>query len=504
MSILDFFKGKNKTKTKSPKGHYIVTTPKNYAAANFNNMTYSWTNYKHTSDQIIERYAENLVAKSCEQYMNNPYFKNFIRLLKNNVIGDMGIRPQAQAKDANGELDQVANQAHENAWAEWSKVCDVTGKMNLTGMLKLLIATCAREGEGIIRIVTGKNAGPWGFSLQLIDPRRLDIKKNEILQNGNYIRFGIEFNKYGRPVNYYIKRYNDDWRNYVYSNEPYEIIPADEIIHGFISEYVDQKRGLPWSSTALMRMYMLSGFEEAAVEHARAGACQMGFLTTPADPDAYSEDDDTNKNYDIDIEATPATFKELPPGYDVKKFDPNYPNGEFDTFTKACLRGVAMGLGAGYSSLSGDLSSVNFSSLRQGILDEREIWKGLQEWLIYTFVAPIHDKWLKYSLLFSKIKCGSGYLKPERIDKYKCVSWTVRRWSWVDPVKDINSASIAVKNGFRSRSDVIREIGRDPEEVWNEVEKENETLKSKGILIQNEVIKDVGNDEDNEGNKTTK
>ena len=241
---------------------------------------------------------------------------------------------------------------------------------------------------------------------------------------------------------------------------------------------------------------MLGGFEEAAVEHARAGACQMGFITSPADPEAYDDEEDEAKNYDMDIEATPATFKELPPGYDVKKFDPNYPNGEFDTFTKACLRGIAMGLGAGYSSISGDLSSVNFSSLRQGILDERETWKGLQEWFVSTYVLPIFEKWLKYSLLFSKIKCGGGYLKPERIDKYKDVSWTVRRWSWVDPVKDINSASIAVKNGFRSRSDVIRELGRDPEEVWNEVEEENKTLKNKGIVTQDEVINNVSENED--------
>ena len=103
MNILDFLTG-HKNKTRSAKGHYIVMQPKNYAAANVNNMTFSWTNYKYTSDQIIEKYAEKLVAKSCEQYMNNPYYRRFNTLLKDNVIGDTGIRPQAQAKDANGKF----------------------------------------------------------------------------------------------------------------------------------------------------------------------------------------------------------------------------------------------------------------------------------------------------------------------------------------------------------------------------------------------------------------
>lgn len=486
MGIFDFFK----TKKNKVKNHFVVVSPKNYAAANNDNMIYSWTHYKYTSDQIIEKYAEQLVSRSCEQYMNNPYARRFATLLKDNVIGDTGIIPQGRSKDTNGKLDEAANTAIEQAWAEWSKVCDVTGKNNLTNLWKLLIVTCAREGEGLIRIVTGKYAGPWGFGLQLIDPRRLDIKKNEILENGNYIRFGIEYNKYGKPVNYYIRKYSEEWRNYTYANDPYEVIPADEIIHGFISEYIDQKRGIPWYSTSLMRMYMLGGFEEAAVEHARAGACQMGFIKPPTDPEGYEEEDEEAPR-DIDIEATPATFKQLPPGYEVQAFNPNYPNGEFDNFTKAALRGISVGLGAGYSSISGDLSSVNFSSLRQGILDERETWKGLQEWFISTFTSPIFEKWLKYSLLFSKIRCNGGYLKPERIDKYREVSWTVKRWSWVDPVKDINSASISVKNGFRSRSDVIRELGHDPDEVFNEIEEENKTLEQKGILLKDEVIKDV-------------
>lgn len=489
--MFGFFK--NKKKQSKTKSHYVVVQPKNYAAAKTNNMTYSWTNYKYTSDQIIDKYMEALVAKSCEQCMNNPYARKYLLLLANNVIGDTGIKPQGQAKDANGKLDVSANQALESAWADWSKNCDVTGKLNLVSLFKLLIQTNAREGEGLVRIVTGKDAGEWGFALQLIDPRRLDIKKNEILPNGNYIRFGIEFNKYGKPLYYHLKKYSDEWRNVV-STGVHEKIPADEIIHGFISEYIDQKRGLPWFSTVLMRMYMLGGFEEAAVEHARAGACQMGFITTPNDLDD-EDDGKTSKDYDMDIEATPATFKELPPGYDIKKFDPNYPNGEFDSFNKAILRGISAGLGPSYNTLACDLTSVNFSSLRQGILDEREHWKGLQEWFISTYVSPIFDKWLKYSLLASKIKCNGGCLKPDRLEKYKNVSWTVRRWSWVDPVKDINSASISVQNGFRSRSDVIRELGHDPDDVWEEIEKENELLKAKNILVKDEVIRDVREEE---------
>ncbi len=496
MSILDFFK----KKPQGQKAQYVTIRPQNYAAAQNSNLTFNWTNYKYTSDQIIKKYFTKLVARSCEQCMNNPYATRFLSLLENNVIGENGIMLQAQAKDINGQLDTAANDAQEKAWKEWghAKNCDVTGKLNFIAMQKLIIKTIAREGEALIRIVKGNNAGNWGFSLQLIDARRLDVNYNKDLDNGHFIRFGIEFNPYGRPLKYFIKKYDEDLAGQTIYGDKYYEIPAEEIIHAFITQYVDQKRGLPWFSTTLLRMNMLNGFEEAAVEHARAGACQMGFIVND-DPDAYNEEDDSAE--DISIEATPASFQLLPPGFDVKKFDPNYPNGEFDTFTKAMLRGVAVGLNAGYSDISGDLSSVNFSSLRQGILDTREVWKGLQEWFKSTVTERIHEEWLKYSLLASKIPCKGGYLKPERIEKYKDVTWTMRRWSWVDPVKDVNAATASVLNGFRSRSDVIREQGRDPEEVWNEIEKENEVIRNKDILVKNEVIKDVREEDDQPENK---
>lgn len=496
--ILDFLKKKNETK--APKGQYVTIRPMNYAAAQESRLTLSWTDTKLTADQIVKKYFTKLVARSCEQCMNNPYAIRFLSLLENNVIGENGIMLQAQAKDNNGKLDTAANEAQEKAWKEWQKAknCDVTGKNNFIALQKLMIKTIAREGEVLVRIVKGRSAGNWGFSLQLIDPRRLDVNLNKNLDNGHFIRFGIEFNEYCKPLVYHIKAHDEDIYGQTISGGKYYEVPAEEIIHGFIPQFIEQKRGLPWFSGVLMRMNMLNGFEDAAVDHARAGACQMGFITNN-DLEAYEDEDDDPG--EIDLEASPAKFSVLPSGYDIKKFDPAYPNGEFDTFNKAVLRSIAVGLNASYSDISGDLSSVNFSSLRQGILDTREVWKGLQEWFKSTFTERIHEEWLKYSLLASKIKCNGGYLKPERLEKYAEVSWTMRRWLWVDPVKDVNAATTSVVNGFRSRSDVIREQGRDPEEVWAEIEKENEIIRQKNILVKDEVIKDVSKEDDETNEK---
>ena len=123
---------------------------------------------------------------------------------------------------------------------------------------------------------------------------------------------------------------------------------------------------------------------------------------------------------------------------------------------------------------------------------------GMEFNAIYKIRDKIKKELSKFGIKYTELRPKETfeYMMFEKIVNHKEISWTARRWSWVDPVKDINSASIAVKNGFRSRSDVIREIGRDPDEVWNEVEEENKTLKSKGILTENEVINDVSENEE--------
>lgn len=473
MNLFNIFKRAN-VKSISPK-KAAIKYPKAFLAGQSNRLTYSWTNYKQTADEIIERYLPILVARSCEQTMNNPYAKKFLLMLKNNVVGPYGIQLNAQSKDTDGTLDKFANEAIEKSWDEWGKTCDITGKLDWLQMQNLAITTVAREGEVLIRIIKGKYAGPWGFALQIIDPRRLDFYKNEKSVAGeNFIRFGIEFNPYGKPLNYYIKQ-DDDLNQYNVSVN-HEVIPADEIIHLFLPEYIDQKRGIPWFSTVLMRMNMLQGFEDAAVDNARAGACKMGFITNT------NADDVSDEDTEIEIESEPASWTVLPPGWETKEYNPAYPSNEFDPFSKAILRGIASGLGASYNNLANDLTSVNFSSLRSGTIEERDGWKSIQQWFYRSLHARIFEEWLKYSLLVGMITLlKGGKLKPERIDKHREVSWIPRSWQWVDPAKDTAANIDAVNSNLKSRSDVIRESGRDPEEVFAEIHKENELLKSLNV-----------------------
>jgi len=53
-----------------------------------------------------------------------------------------------------------------------------------------------------------------------------------------------------------------------------------------------------------------------------------------------------------------------------------------------------------------DLEGVNYSSIRAGVLEDREIFKGLQDWFIRSLVMPVFDEWVDFN---RKLKFSEEY-----------------------------------------------------------------------------------------------
>lgn len=444
----------------------------------------TWTTTPVTPDAFIALHHPALVARSREQWSNNDYVRAFVRLVRQNIVGPQGVLLQSKAEKPRGGLDGEANKAIEADWSDWGQAgnCDVTGTLSWRAIQTLAIETAARDGEFVIRKIYGKDAGPHGFALQLIDPQRLSVRYEnaKIDTEGGFIRHSIEYNRFGRPVAYHFASV-DEWDAYYYSyaGRGFVRIPADEIIHRFVPEMVGQRRGLPWASTSLFRLHNLQGFEDASVQNARAGATKMGFIQWREGFGPEAEDD---TDVASTIDAEPLSFHELPEGAEFKDFNPNYPSGEFQTFHKAMLRGASAGMGVLYNTLASDLEGVNFSSIRQGTLDEREHWKEMQQWLIEALCIPVFEAWLAYRLLAGGIKTKTGKPLPAaKLTEYKKVVWQPRRWAWIDPRADVDSALSSMRGGLISPSAIIREQGRDPETVFVEIAEDIKAMKAAGI-----------------------
>ena len=480
MGLFDFLKGRAEppAKTQNRQGPTVKVSAKRglLDAAKTGRLEGNWNVWPTTPDAVIFQDWMKLVARSREQVQNNDHARKFVQMVRDNVAGPNGFKLNAQVRDPSGKADLPASKAIEQAYEVWSRKgnFEVTGAMSRTDVARLNASTWAQDGEFLMVFRYGPKAGPYGFAVQVIDPMLLHPMHFEKLTNGNSIRHGIEFNEYGRPVNYWVRQQDEMQVGYTIGfGQKYEVIPAENVVHCFVPELVGQKRGLPQTRTALWRMKMLQGFEDAAVTNARVSASKMAFFRDPdADPDA--EDD-------LPMEAEPGTFENIG-NKELVDWNPNYPTGEFDPFVKSCLRSIASGLGVSYNNLSSDLTEVNFSSIRQGALDEREVWKGIQQWMITSCEMVVYEKWLEYALLADKIQINGKSLKFDRIEKYKSVAFMGRRWQWIDPSADVAAAEKLLALKLRSRTSIISEMGADAEDTWEEISREQDEMDKLGVV----------------------
>jgi lambda family phage portal protein len=398
-----------------------------------------------------------------------------------------------------GEPDINARNAIQAAWKEASNpgaIC-FSEKHSGLDMMNLTTDSLARDGEVIILQHTGSDAGKFGISFRFVDPELLDVNHKDV-HRGNKVRMGIETDKRARIVAYHLHS-TDTTHSHYYAigTRGFMRIPAEFVIHLFRTEYVDQLRGFPVTAAAMIRLRMLNGYEEAELVGARGGATTMGFLIRgesggtfeddsaidPAeDPASVIDGEQETKPTQDTIEAEAGTFHYLEHGADVKMYDPNHPSGNYAAFIKAVLRGIASGLGVNYNTLANDLEGVNFSAIRAGVLEDREAWKGLQEFIIEHVATPMFDRWLGPALLSGMITLPRGLpLASSEIDRYRPHSFQGRRWPWVDPLKDMQSNKLALDERLTSRSKIIRDLGEDPLALWDEIAAENAVLTKKDI-----------------------
>lgn len=446
------------------------------AAAN-GRLEQGWASVPTSIDAWIYQHLLSLITRSREQAENNDHAKKFVQLCRDNIAGPKGFTLQAQVRDPNGTPDVLASSSIEDAFAKFSKrgSFDVTGQLSRSDAERLIASNLAIDGEVIAVARYGSDLNEFGFAIQFIDPVLLDPKHYNACPGGNTIRHSIEFDPNGKPVAYHFRKMDERQMGYIQlaNASLYDRVPAENVCHIYLADKIGQKRGLPWMRTALWRMRMLSGFEDAAVVNARVGAAKMGFFRDPE-----GENDTT----EIPMNGDPGTFEDIG-NRELVQWNPQFPDASIEPFTKSLLRSVASGLNVSYNNLASDLTSVNFSSIRQGALDEREVWKGLQETLIGQWCEWLFERWLQRALLAQSITVVGKPLRFDRIDKYRAVTWQGRRWAWIDPSSEVAANERAIMLKIKSRSEVIRETSsRDPSDVWDEIHREDLDMDALGVV----------------------
>ncbi len=465
-----------------------------FKSALSDHTTGSWSKTPVPINQLLQTELSKMIARSRALAENDPYIKRFYRVSKANVIGSAGFKFSAALKTLKGQPDKRANEAVESAWARACKkgVIDFEGERTFRDLCELMLVSLYRDGAILGQHIRNPRANDFGYQFKLLDPMLLQLTSDRSPFNrGHKITLGVEYDGNNRRVAYWfhsLDSRHDDY--YMIGGRGYVRIPASEIIHVFQGEYVGQARGIPITQAAQFRAGMLDEYEGAELSAAVGGSKVAGIIERNEEGEGWDGEDDEaygdeSDDDDFYMELENNSVHMLPHGSKWVSHNPQHPNSSYDSFIKGVLRGVAAALGISYHVLANDLQGVNYSSGRLGALEDREAWKLVQQWMIEHVIEPIYREWLAQALLKGAITFPSG--TPLVASSFNRIADATkfhgRRWAWVDPQKDITAHEKAVALRIASRSSIIRERGEDPEQVWDEIKRENELLKSLGLDI---------------------
>lgn len=444
-----------------------------FAGAKMDRLTQDFFSGTTSGSQDLRLDLQRLRNRSRTLVRDTAEAKRYCGLMEENVVGEAGILLKPAVLTASGNADAAVNDAVLEAWQLWGRPasCTVDGQFGWTELEQAIMRLWPMDGEVLLRLVDG--VGPFGFALQLLDPDQLDETFNtEPFGDGRWIRQGVELDKWGRPIAYHIwDGHPNDTRRGVRRR-----IPAEDIVHLFIPWRPGARRGIPWLHAAITNINMLNGFVEAALVAARVAASAMGAIEGAADPDPNDESAPTDA--EIPVEFDPGKFLRLAAGEKVTMLDPKHPTTSFAEFHKANVRSIAQAGGVSYTSLSGDLAEVNYSSIRAGLLSERDHYRILQRRLTRALHDRVYRRWLRMAQL-----TGALRLSAQDVARAERVRWQARGFPWVDPRADIEALRAEIRLGLNSRTNAAAERGRDFEKVLEQIDEEERLAEEYGVDV---------------------
>jgi lambda family phage portal protein len=466
----------------------LAARKRSYEAARVNRLNVDWTTINTSTNFEMRRSLRILRARARNLARNNDYIKKFLSMVRTNVAGPSGMKLQVRAKNASGELDQILNRKVEAVWTQWShkENASANGRLSWRDQQRKFSNTLARDGEVLVRMIVADN--PFGFALKFIDVNWLDETYSMLLQNGNRIIMSVEIDANDRAVAYWLSPPASDYQYMENRMRHRTRVPASEIIHCFLTDDENsdddcQTRGVPWVHTAMARLKILGGYEEAELVAARVGACKMGFFTKPtSEEDAYTgEEEELNGGTPLMDSAQPGQFGVLDEGWGLESYDPTHPNTSYGAFIKAVLRGIASGLDVSYFTLANDLEGVNYGSARIGLIEERDNWRALQNFQIEHFNRVVFLNWLK-----SAVMTGALDIRAADFVRLSEPQFQARGWKWIDPQKEITAKILSIDHGLETRTDTIAEQGGDFEETVLTLQREEMFAELMGVKLRPE------------------
>lgn len=451
-NFIGFFSPKIKAQRLKAKiqSHFLEVYGRKYDGATRGRRGKGWKTRSTDQNAESDLSLHTLRDRSRDLRRNSGYARRGIEVVTSNVVGPgVKVKFKSNSKARERRINQL--------WNEFTESIDFEGIKNLNTMQDIAMDAIVESGEVLLRKrnvrIDSNNKFP--IKIQLLES---DFINDEFANAFNQVTNettlqGIVFNDQGKRV-----RYN------LYTEHPGSSflrlrgtvlntieVDAEDIIHAYRIERPGQVRGVPWLAPVMLNLRDLEDYEDAQLIRQKIAACFTAFIIDSETGTAITEEERD------DVERfEPGMIEKLSSGKTIEIASPPTVSN-YNEYITTMLHKVATGLGITYSSLTGDLRQVNFSSGRMGWLEmERNVKKWQQNILIHQVLKPV-VKWFFESLDLMGINSNDvsvQYITPAR--------------EMIDPTKEIPAKIKAIRAGLTTLNNAVMEQGLDPEQHFRQ------------------------------------
>jgi len=376
--------------------------------------------------------------------------------LVNNIVGG-GIQVRPMARLGDGAPAARFNRDARDLWREWWRRPEVSGELPGPELERLICRTWLRDGELFVHQVTGAIYQDYPTAIPyLLEPLEADFVPFDLFQPADTITHGIAKNAWGKPQAYFVYKQHPG-SNRARLNLQTKRVPAEEMLHLKFVRRLHQTRGVSVFHAVLERLDDIKDYEESERIAARIAASMVAYIKRGEGFGGQVLGDDAQREFAID---QGMVWDNLLPGEDVGTIDAKRPNSALADFRAAMLRAAAGGTGTRYSAIARDYNGT-YSAQRQELVEGRIGYLRLRSYLVGAFYRPVRERFLRTAIEQGLLRLEPGIDRTTLFD----AEYRGPAIPWIDPKKEVEGYALAVAGGFKSRHQVILDLGGDPEAV---------------------------------------
>lgn len=405
--------------------------------------------YTGASGEAHIKYHRNSLQNQSREFIrNNPIYKGMIERAVGYIVGNgFGLQAKTGDKRINADI--------EKRWKQFWRRPEIKNILSGGECEEMVCSELLTVGDtGVLKTNRRK--------IQLIEAEQIRGRKG-------YADDGIEKDKFGMPVKFYVGGYN---KNGFIDNRTIKGILPKVFLFLTKPERPSSIRGVPPCQASFPMLHRINDVCDSeaiawqllarlAVVINRKQAAEEAYTASRINPDktgTEAEGDLATRLTELDY----ALMFHAEQGEEIKGVERNIPGKNFSESLRMFLRLLGLPLGLPLEIVLLDWTKSNYSQSRAVLEQAFTSFIKWQFKLSNFFMSPVYEWWLQNEIN------SSGVKKTEDIFEH---SWLRPSFPWIDQLKEAQAQAAKIDRNFTTHSEVCKSLNADREDI-NKVREE--------------------------------